>query len=174
MGGEGEEALGFAAEGESGGGEDGAEGGVSGEDAGAEFGWERAQENFDQAVFHDDAGGGGVEGDFAEVDRIVQLGMEDGERDGIAMERGELRGHVVIVDEELLVGLGDFSSRDPSQWRHPEVGGGEQDGEFGGQGGDWHLGLNSDGKGGAILTAGRENAERSGRTKLLALKMNCR
>ena len=75
----GEEALGFAAEGESGGGEDGAEGGVSGEDAGAEFGRERVEEDFDQAVFDKLAGGGGVEGDFAEVDWIVQLGMKDGE-----------------------------------------------------------------------------------------------
>ena len=79
LGGESEEALGLAAEGKAGGGEDGAEGGVSGEDAGAEFGRERVEEDFDETVFDKLASGGGVEGDFAEVDGIVQLGMKDGE-----------------------------------------------------------------------------------------------
>ena len=72
-----------------------------------------------------------MEGDFAEVDRIVQLGTDDGEGDGIAMESGEFRSHVVIVDEKFLIGWEDFICLYPRQRHRAEEGGGEDGGELG-------------------------------------------
>jgi hypothetical protein len=130
-----EVALRLAAEGEAGGGEDGAEGGVASEDARAEVGGEGIEDDFDEAVFNGRVGSGGVEGDLAEVEVIGVLGMKDGEGDRIAMEVGEFGGHVVVVDEELVEGLGDFFRSHPGKRGGPEQGGGKEGGELGGEDG---------------------------------------
>ena len=56
-----------------------------------------------------------MEGDFAEVEVVGVLCLEDGQGDGFAVEVGEFGGHVVVVDEELLIGLGDFFRRQPGK-----------------------------------------------------------
>lgn len=125
-GGDGKEALGLAAEWQARGGDEGAERGVAGKDERAEVGGEGLEEDLDQAVFDRGAGGGGVEGDLAEVVATGVAGLEDGEGDGVAVEGGEFRGHVVVVDEEAVGGLRDFNCRDPGERRRAEEGGGKE------------------------------------------------
>jgi hypothetical protein len=133
FGGDGEKSLGVAVVGEAGGIEDGTERGVACEDLGAEIFWEMLEQDLDEPVFDGAAAVGGVEGDFAEVTVVVLFGMDDFEGDGIGVETLELGGHVVVVDEELMVGMGDGFVWEPLEGGTGEVGAGEDVVQLGGE-----------------------------------------
>ena len=107
---DGEETLRLAAVIKAGGIEDEAERDLLCQNQRVEPGWNGIKENLDESVFDRDSGIGGVEGDFAEVVAAGLLGMEYREGDRVAMEVGQLGSHVVVVDEELVKGRGDFRS----------------------------------------------------------------
>jgi len=58
-----------------------------------------------------------VEDNFAEVVVSGMLSLQDSEGDRLAVEGGEFGGHVMVVYEKLLVGLGNLQGGNPNE-RH--------------------------------------------------------
>ena len=133
--GHGKVALRFASVGEAGLVQDLAERQESVEDELAQLLRETVEQDLDHTVLDRATAGRSVKHDFAKVKIIVLLGLKNLEGDGFGVESFQRRGHVVVVDEQFVIGRRDLVPVDPMQRGLGNVRARQDGRQLGGQGG---------------------------------------